>query len=195
MQLQITFRDFQPSPTLRARIEARSQKLVEFHERILHCRVIVRAPHHRSRKGRLYALSIELKVPGRAIAINRNPTADHAHEDPYVAVRDAFDAVERRLEDIARRQRGDTKTHMDEPHGRIARLFPKEGYGFIDADNGDEVYFHRNSVTRRGFAALEVGTAVRFSAEAGDKGLQATFVKPVGRRSRTGVKSRTAAKP
>jgi hypothetical protein len=46
-----------------------------------------------------------MHVPGAALVINRDPGQDQAHEDVYVAMRDAFDAAERRLEDYVRKSR------------------------------------------------------------------------------------------
>ena len=179
--VQITFSNMTTSDAVRARIEELASKLDRFHKRITGCRVVVRAPNRRQRKGRLYHVSIDLTVPGREIAVNRNPPEDQAHQDVYVAIRDAFEALTRRLEDVARESRGEIKAHESEPHGRIARLFPKEGYGFIAGSSGDEIYFHSNSVRNNGFKRLKVGGQVRYQAVAGNKGLQATIVKPVGK--------------
>ena len=177
--LQITFRNMPLSPAVRASIQKHAEKLSLLHDRLMSCRVVVRAPHRHHRKGRLYHVSIDAKVPGSEIAVNRDPGEHHAHQDVYVAVRDAFDALARRLEDVARRRRGSIKTHEVEPHGRIVRLFPD--YGFIAGSDGDEVYFHANSVVDDGFSVLQIGDDIRYNAEIGEKGLQATVVKPAGK--------------
>lgn len=177
--LQVTFRNMPVSTAARARIVEHAEKLARLHGRIMSCRVVVRAPHRHHRKGKLFHVSIDAKVPGTEIAVNRDPGEHHAHQDVYVAIRDAFNALARRLEDTARRRRGDVKAHESEPHGRISRLFPD--HGFIAGDGGDEVYFHANSVPNDGFARLQVGDEVRYSAEIGEKGLQATVVKRAGK--------------
>jgi hypothetical protein len=81
--------------------------------------VVVRAPHRHQRHGRLYNIRIDLKVPRRELVINRTPSADQAHRDIYVAIHDAFSALERRLEDIARRRRGDVKAHPEKSEIRL----------------------------------------------------------------------------
>ena len=177
--LQVTFQDMPASDAVRARILAEAEKLERLHGRMMSCRVVVRAPHRHHRKGKLYHVSIDAKVPGTEIAVNRDPGEHHAHQDVYVAIRDAFHALARRLEDTARERRGDVKAHETEPHGRVARLFPD--YGFIQAANGDEVYFHANSVANDAFARLKTGDEVRYNAEIGEKGLQATVVKRAGK--------------
>ncbi len=181
LPLQITFRNFPSSPYIRARIRERADKLGEFHDRIMSCRVVVESPHRRHHKGKLFMVSIALKVPKGEIAVNREPAEHHAHEDIYVAIRDAFDALQRRLQDLGRRRQGATKAHAPVPHGRVQSLSKKDGYGFIRSAEGEEIYFHRHSVINGGFAKLKVGAEVRFTAEAGDKGLQATTVRPVGK--------------
>ncbi|MBM3647613.1 MAG: ribosome-associated translation inhibitor RaiA [Alphaproteobacteria bacterium] len=111
LPLQVTFRDMDPSDSVRARIEKRARKLRLFHPRVESCRVVVRAPHQHKHHGRLYNVRIDLKVPRRAIVINRASSARQSHADIYVAVRDAFNALDRRLEDVARRGRGEMKRH------------------------------------------------------------------------------------
>ena len=177
--VQISFSNMTSSDAVRARVEELAGKLERFHDRIMGCRVVVRAPNRRQRKGRLYHVSIDLTLPGYDVVVNRNPPQQQAHEDVYVAIRDAFEAAVRRLEDIARERRGDIKTHQGESHGKIARLFPDRSYGFIEDEQVGDIYFHANSVAGNAFDKLTVGTTVRYGAEPGEKGLQATIVKPL----------------
>lgn len=109
--VQITFRDMEPSPAIEAKIRERAAKLERFFDRITSCRVLVGAPHRHHHRGKLYDVRIDITVPGEELAITRTSPLDHAHEDVYVAIRDAFDTAARRLEDHARRFRGDVKTH------------------------------------------------------------------------------------
>jgi cold shock CspA family protein len=105
---------------------------------------------------------------------------DAPHDDLYVAIRDAFAAARRRLQDYARRQRGVVKVHDVAPHAHVIRLFREEGYGFLETPNGVEIYFHRNSLIHGAFDELAIGTEVTFVAEEGDNGLQASTVRVVG---------------
>jgi cold shock CspA family protein len=79
--------------------------------------------------------------------------------------------------------RQDVKTHEAPLHGKVLRLFPYEGYGFIDMSDGREVYFHRNSVVEGSFDELEEGAEVRVvvAEKEGEQGPQASTVKPVGK--------------
>jgi cold shock CspA family protein/ribosome-associated translation inhibitor RaiA len=176
LPLQITFRDVPPSPAVEARIREEAETLFRFFDQIVRCRVTVEMPHRRHRQGALYAVRIELAVPGPDLVIGREPSGHHAHEDVYVAVRDAFAAATRQLQDRARVQRAAVKRHEPASEGRVARLARAEGYGFIETADGREVYFHRNSVVGDSFDRLDVGTAVRFAEELGEQGPQASTV-------------------
>ncbi len=125
--LTILFRDMRGPAALRAKIEQYFAKLARFHDRITSCAVVVQAPHRSRRKGRLYGVTISLKLPGRDIVVDREAAENHAHEDLEVAIHDAFDAVTRRLEDTVRRRRGEVKTHPAAPEKRITSLKPPPG--------------------------------------------------------------------
>jgi cold shock CspA family protein/ribosome-associated translation inhibitor RaiA len=176
--LEMVFRDIAPyEAAVSEDIKARAEKLDRFYAQILKCRVVVEAPHKHRRGGKLYQVSIDITVPGRKIIVDRGRRRRESHRDIFVAVGDAFDAAERQLEEHSQLARGDVKDHL-EPRGRVSRLFPEEGYGFIEGLGGREIYFHRNSVLD-GFEELQVGTEVRFAEEQGEEGPQASSVKLV----------------
>lgn len=177
--LEMVFRDIAPyEAAVSEEIKARAEKLDRFYAQILKCRVVVEAPHKHRRGGKLYQVSIDITVPNRKIIVDRGRRRRESHRDIFVAVGDAFDAAERQLEEHSQLARGDVKDHGPEPNGRVSRLFPEEGYGFIEGLGGREIYFHRNSVLD-GFEELQVGTEVRFAEEQGDMGPQASSVKIV----------------
>ena len=181
--LQVTFRDIDPSPAIEADIREKVERLERLFGRITSCRVVIEAHHRTHRKGTLYNCVVDITVPGREIAVGRVGPQDHAHEDVYVAIRDAFDAASRRLEDHARRMRGDVKTHAAPIHGKVVRLFPTEGFGFVALSDGQEIYFHRNSVVDDKFTALAVGAEVRVvvAENESEQGPQASTVTPIGK--------------
>jgi len=181
LPLQITFRHMEHSRALEADIRERAEKLDEFCGQIMACRVLVDAPHRHHRQGMLYRVSVDLTVPGHEIVASRMSDEHHAHEDAFVACRDAFDAVKRRLDDYVNRRKQRVKQHEAPPHGRVAKLMKEEGYGFIETFDSGEVYFHRNSVLHDAFETMEVGNEVRFSEEMGDKGSQASSVTLIGK--------------
>ena len=181
--LQITFRGLPPSDAIEAKVRERAEKLDRFHARITSCRVVIDAAHRRHHKGNLYNVRIDLTVPGGELVVNREPHERDTHQDPYVALRDAFDAAGRRLEDHIRRQRGEVKSHEVPTHGIVLRKSLLDGYGFLETPEGVEVYFHENAVTDGSFAELASGDQVRFVLAEGEgqRGPQASSVQPVGK--------------
>jgi ribosomal subunit interface protein len=170
--LQITMQNVPRSEALEARIRESAGKLEQFHPRITSCRVAVDEIDKHHRQGREYRVRVEVHAPGHEKAISTL----HHHEDVYVALRDAFDSARRQLEDRVREARGDVKRHARARHGRVARLDATEGFGFIETDDGDEVYFSRDNVVSPAFASLEPGTEVQFIEEPAGEGVQAKRV-------------------
>jgi ribosomal subunit interface protein len=111
--LQITFRNMNVSPAVETKIRERAEALDRFFPNIVACKVVVESTARAHQKGKLYYLRIDLTVPGKQIVSKRHPAENHAHEDIYVAVRDAFDETRRQLEDYAQRLKGMVKTHRD----------------------------------------------------------------------------------
>ncbi len=100
--LEVAFKNMEKSDAVEARIREKAQKLERFAERITSCRVVVEAPHHHQHHGTAYDVRIDIHVPGAALVVSdgsKNP----AHADVYVAIRDAFDAAVRQLEDHGQR--------------------------------------------------------------------------------------------
>lgn len=172
--LQITTRNIELSEITKADLKRRAEKLDTFYPRIMRCRVTVEVPH-RYKKQALnaveYNIRIDMTVPGREIVIKNRPS-----KDLEIAIREAFDAAQRKLEDYATKLRGDVKHHEAPPHGVVKSIFPEEGYGFISAEDGHEVYFHENSVIGRNFRQIRSGSFVRYKEEMGEKGPQASTV-------------------
>lgn len=171
LPLQIVQRDMPPSEALEAAIREKADKLDQFYGHIMSCRVTVEQPGKHKNQGREFKVRIDITTPGREIVVDR----DH-HEDVYVALRDAFDHAKRQLEDYARRQRGDVKTHEAESRGQVARLFATEGYGFISAQDGRELYFSADNVVHPSFDSLAEGMTVTYLEEAGGDSPQAKRV-------------------
>jgi ribosomal subunit interface protein len=103
--VHIKFHGIEVSPALEKRIMEHVAKLEQFYDRITSCEVVVELPHLHHRHGKQFHVRIEVSVPGSDIVVSRDPGEDGAHEDPYVAVRDAFMAARRQLEDYIHRQR------------------------------------------------------------------------------------------
>lgn len=177
--MQITFRDFGPSPAIEEYARKRAEKLDRFFDDIQRCHVVIEEPHRHRQQGSRYNVRIDLTVPGGELVVSRNPAESLAHEDVYACIDDAFDDAQRRLEDYARRLRQDVKHHEPTPHGRVVHLDHGQGFGFLETQAGERVYFHRNSVLNGAFDRLSLGSWVRFAAEEGREGPQASTVELV----------------
>jgi cold shock CspA family protein len=169
----------EPSPALDARIRELAARLDKFSPAIMHCHVIVEAPPKHQHQGGLFEVRIDLTVPEKEVAIRRTHPSHHSHEDAYVALRDAFRAARRQLEDYERERQAPAKTHVGPPRGRVCELHPEKNFGRIETSDGRLIYFHRNSVRDGTFEQLAVGTEVHFDEEPGDKGPQASTVHVV----------------
>jgi cold shock CspA family protein/ribosome-associated translation inhibitor RaiA len=182
LPLQVSFHNIERVEAIEKRILEEAAQLDEFCDRIMSCRVVIDVPHRHHQVGNVYQVRLDIKVPGEEIAIVQEPAQhDPFYENVNVAIRDAFNSAARKLEEYVRRQRQDIKHHETPPHGRIAKLFLEDGYGFIETPDGREVYFHANSVLGGKFDDLAVGAEVAFAEELGDKGPQASTVRIVGR--------------
>ncbi len=169
--VQITAKGIELSDAVREEIAEKTKKLDRFYERIMRCKVVVEEPKRHPHEGKMYSVHIVMTVPGGELATKRE-----LNKELSVAVRDAFRAARRRLEEYGREQRGDVKIHGEQPRGRINAIFLDKGYGFLTAPEGYDVYFHENSVLKKDFSKLAVGMEVRFTEEMGDKGPQASSV-------------------
>ena len=113
LPLQISFRGMETSPALEARIREKVGKLERFHDRLMSCAVVVEARTRRQKKGKVYRVGIDLRGPGFELAVGKSGRRNPSHESVTVALRDAFAAVGRQLEDRARIARGEVKTHRE----------------------------------------------------------------------------------
>ncbi len=99
--LQISFKNMEGSDAIEARIREKAAKLEQYFGRLTSCRVVIEAPHRHHYKGKIYHVRIDIGVPGHPdLVVSREPEENHAHEDVYVAIRDAFSKAQRQLQDF-----------------------------------------------------------------------------------------------
>lgn len=179
--LQITFRNMDTSAAVEEDIHQRVDKLETMHGPFISCKVVVEAPARHQQQGGLFNVRIDITSAAGKFVVNKEPaSANKAHTDCYVALRDAFKAAARQLEKYKEKKRGEVKTHSEVPWGEITYLVPMEDYGTITTPDNREIYFHRNSVVNDDFDSLTLGTMVTFHEVRGDKGPQASTVKVKG---------------
>ena len=209
----ITLRGIEPSLALEAEIRTRIDKLETYYRSIMGCRVLVEFVQRHHETGNRYHVRIYLTVPGEEIVVAHEPSLHSTAQDvdveeatkadeldperkhARVAVREAFDIARRRLQDYARRQRGTVKTAARQPRGRVSQFFPIDECGYIEAQDGHEVYFQKSSVLKNAFDRLIVGSMVTFVEELGEKGPQASTVKILHPRRKRQASSPATAAP
>jgi cold shock CspA family protein/ribosome-associated translation inhibitor RaiA len=202
LPVQVSFRNLPHSDTIEAMVREEAAHLDTYYNHIMVCRVMIEVPHRHREEGEQHHVRIYLTVPGGEIVVKREPSLhsrqqdvqeerltkkgeiERSHRHLQVAIREAFDTVRRRLQDYARRQRLDVKTPEAKQRGRVCRLYPEEGYGYIETQDGSELYFNRNSVLRGGFEHIKVDSIVSFAEEQGERGPQASTVALTGKHRR-----------
>jgi cold shock CspA family protein len=196
LPVQVTFRNIDDHAGLEDYVQKEAAKLERFFNRISSCRVIVERPQ-RAASSKLYHVRIDLGVPNEELVVKRDPSLHGTlqdaqlqksrrearsilvHKNPKRAIHEAFQEMGRQLQDYARRQGGAVKAKQGVEEAVVKEVFPDEGYGFLETDDGRAVYFHQASVLDGHFPELRIGTKVKFAEEQGDKGPQASTVKVI----------------
>jgi cold shock CspA family protein/ribosome-associated translation inhibitor RaiA len=170
MELHIDAQHIALEPGLQDWITGRLEALNTPEQDILHARVtVVKHVHHQQGSDEA---RVVLVLSGKTL--NATRTGDTIADVLY----EVFDVIESELHDFRTIRRGFVKEPGPRPHGRIVRMFPDDGYGFIETEAHREVYFHASSVHGIPFEQLQVNMAVDLDIEAGHAGLQATRVTP-----------------
>jgi ribosomal subunit interface protein len=187
--LEITFKDLDSSDFIRDLVKERVERLDRFHRHIIGCRVVIEAPH-RSAEGHNppLGISVEVDVANRPRIVAKEVEAQRTMKGDHLsAINRAFEAIERQLEELSDKQRGEVKFHENARQtGSVVRLFPEQGYGFIEVGSGPELYFTRNAMVDGSFDELKVGTMVHVipAAVEGPMGPQASSVEILGNEQR-----------
>jgi len=106
--VQIEFHEVAHTQALESLIREKARKLESVFPRLMRCHVSIGQPHRRKQQGKPFNVRVALHVPGGELVVNRDQ-----HEDVYVALRDAFDAARRQLEDHAQKMRRQVKHHAN----------------------------------------------------------------------------------
>jgi len=180
--VEIIWHNMEPAHHVTARVNHRVERLEQFFDRITGCHVVVEAAHRRHQKGNQYEVRVDVTVPGGELSINRRPGNDFAHAAVLVAVRDAFDAMERKLRRWKDEHTGRPEVQAAPLQGRIAEIDAHAGSGQIDTTDGRSVYFHRNAVVAGEFDGLSIGDTVELVVDPGEDaaGAHASTVRVIG---------------
>ncbi|MGH1395522.1 MAG: HPF/RaiA family ribosome-associated protein [Trichormus sp.] len=199
--LEITYRNLEKTAAIDNLIQEKVAKLEHICSYINSCHIAVEKIHDRPRSGSPYRVRIDITVPpGHELVAHSNP-GQSIHYDPLdTVIRDAFDAARQQLVKLTQIQQQSDRAQNQEASaeitGLVTKLFRDQGYGFIKNLDGQEIYFHRNSVLHHDFERLEIGTGVHCAIEEGEEGLQASTVKIVDKPGvRAGKSNQTLIEP
>ncbi len=176
-RVQIDFQGMDPVPAIYDEIAEHVAELERF-GRITACRVVVKGPGQHHHTGGLYEINVHLALPNaRDVSVARTAQNDERHADIHFALNKAFKRARRQLQDRVRRLQRQTKHHEGAPTGRVVRIDPSGEFGFIETADGNEIYFHKNSVLNDAFSRLNSAPRLRMSRKRVRRGRrQAQFV-------------------
>ena len=111
-EFQVVFRNIDQTNAIADAVQKRIQKLERYCDEIIAGRVVLDSPHNNHHKGKVYSVGLEIHTPSKEVRVNQEQHDNHAHEDLYIAIRDAFNAAERQLKSIDKKRRM-TPSHKD----------------------------------------------------------------------------------
>lgn len=106
-EFQIVFHNIEQTDAITEAVQKRIHKLQRFCDQILTGRVVLDSPHNNHHKGKVYSVSLEIHASSMEVRVNQDQHDNHAHEDLYVAIRDAFNVAERQLRSVDKKHRAD----------------------------------------------------------------------------------------
>jgi ribosomal subunit interface protein len=123
---KVVFRGIDHSQAVADAVQKRLEKLERYSDEIQSLKVTLDSPHNHHHKGKVYHVGVEAVIPNHDILVNHDQHDNHSHEDIYVAIRDAFNALERRIKSIYQKRRHQDRS-MPKPLDTLA--VPEETAG------------------------------------------------------------------
>lgn len=135
-EFQVVFHNIDQTDALAEAVQKRIAKLERYCDQIITGRVVLDSPHNNHHKGRVYSVGMEIHTPNLEIRVNQDQHDNHAHEDLYVAIRDAFNVAERQLRSVDKGHRA-TPLSMELESGELAEDI-LEAEVLADAEEQDD---------------------------------------------------------
>jgi cold shock CspA family protein len=179
--IEISFRDIEKNDFLKELIHTEAAQLERLSDNITSCRVSVEQPQKSQQQGQPYRVRVAVRVPpGHELVATEDPGMGDIRKELQTVIRDTFSSVGKQLQKLNEQQRREIKQHPEQQFKAvIAKIFNKDGYGFLRTVDGRQIYFHKNSVLHDDWDRLEIGTGVNFNEEMGTDGPRATSVQIV----------------
>jgi len=102
---KVVFRGIDHSQAVADAVQKRLDKLERFSDEIQSLRVILESPHNHHHKGKVFHVGVEAVIPNHDIQVNHDQHDKHEHEDIYIAIRDAFNVLERQIKSVYEKKR------------------------------------------------------------------------------------------
>ena len=109
--IDVIFNGVQESDAIRSRGEHLLEKLVHQAPDVMRVSMVIEAKHRHHHQGNVFHVSIHAHCAGSDVDISRASAQNHAHEDVYVAIRDAYKAARRKLVAVGARHSGNAARH------------------------------------------------------------------------------------
>jgi len=118
-EFQVVFHNIDQTSAINDAVQKRINKLERYCGQIIAGRVVLDSPHNNHHKGKVYFVGLEIHTPSKEVRVNQEQHDNHAHEDLYVAIRDAFNVAERQLKSV-------DKKHRTLPPHKVVTAFDDE---------------------------------------------------------------------
>lgn len=174
MEIQVDVRNLTMRNTWQEKIDEEKEKLTRHHPGLIqHLRMTIEGTKHHKEGG--YEILVVATVPNDTVVVKRKG------EKVIPLLVDAFNTLGLQLKEMQRKRRQTAKIQEGIPYndtqGVIDKLFLEESYGFILTSEGQDVYFHENSLKDLTMNQLAIGDQVRFGQAEGDMGPCAAWVR------------------
>jgi ribosome-associated translation inhibitor RaiA len=102
--VEIHFHGIEKSEAIEERVQEKVSKLAKHFGGMTRCRVVLEAPHRSPQKPKVFQIKIEISLPRRRpIVVRHEREGSHANEELPLAIRDAFEAALRKVDDVGSR--------------------------------------------------------------------------------------------
>lgn len=134
-EFQVVYHNIDQSAALTENVNKRIEKLQRFSNDIIGGRVVLDSPHNNHHKGKMFSVTVEIHTSGKEVIVRQGQHDKPAHEDIYVAVRDAFNVAERQLKATDKKHR---KSTLDVENFEVIPEASKEEAEQLLANEDDE---------------------------------------------------------
>lgn len=113
-KFSVVFHGMEPSDAVRQRALVLLERLERVSPSLMHGRMTIDLRHKHHHQGNVFHVSLRLHLPGHDVLVSHEPDRNHAHEDVYVAMRDACDGARKQLLALEHSRSGKGVQHESE---------------------------------------------------------------------------------